>query len=139
MIEPGDKVGNFTITTGEQGNFIYGFSVDCSEPGAANTYTCSATTGDMINVSTGIYDTTGKGTLDEAWTNSNYQIFIDDRPVDLAAFGTIDYTHPQVGMIRFANVVITTDKPGQITVKDSGLYDNGDAFSSTSTYIYSNP
>jgi hypothetical protein len=68
--------------------------VDCSEPGTANTYTCSATTGDIVNVSTGIYDTTGKETLDEAGVNSNYQITIDNRPVDLAAFGMIDYTHP---------------------------------------------
>jgi hypothetical protein len=139
MIEPGDKVGDFLITIGEQGKFTYGFNVTCSEPGANNTYSCTASVGDIINVSTGMYDTTGKGTLDEVWAHSNYQIYINDRPVDLQAFGTIDYNHPQVGVIRFANVVITTDKPGQITVRDSGVYDNGDAFSSTSTYEFIAP
>lgn len=64
-------------------------------------------------------------------------MFTNDRPVDLQAFGTIDYNHPQVGMIRFANVVISTDKAGEITVKDSGVFDNGDPFQSTSTYVYS--
>jgi hypothetical protein len=139
MIEPGDHIGNFVITTGEQGKFTYGFSVNCSELGSANTYSCKTTVGDVINISTGLYDTTGKGNLDQIWTHSNYQMFINDRPVDLQAFGTIDYNHPQVGVIRFANVVITTNKAGEITVKDSGVYDNGGPFQSTSTYVYSKP
>ncbi len=138
-IEPGDKIGDFVITTGQQGNFTYGFSIDCSEPGPDNTYSCNATVGEVINVSTGIADTTGKGNLDEIWTHSNYQMFINDRLVDLAAFGTIDYNHPQVGAIRFANVVISTSIAGAITVNDSGVFDNGDPFQSTSTYVYSKP
>jgi hypothetical protein len=138
-IEPGDKVGDFVVNTGQEGSFTYGFSVDCAEMSAANTYSCKATTGDVINVSTGLYDTTGSGNLDEIWAHSNYQIFINDRPVDLPAFGTIDYNHQQVGAIRFANVVISTSKAGEITVRDSGVFDNGDPFTSTSTYIYSKP
>jgi hypothetical protein len=139
MIEPGDKIGDFVVTTGEQGKFTYGFSVDCSELGSNTAYSCKATVGDVINVSTGLSDTTGMGNLDDIWTHSNYQLFIDDRPVDLAAFGTIDYNHPQVGVIRFANVVITTSKAGEITVKDSGVFDNGDPFTSSSTYAFSKP
>lgn len=139
QIEPGDKIGDFTITTGVQGNFIYGFDVQCSEPSADNTYSCNATVGESVNVSTGLYDTTGKGKLDEVWANSQYQMFINDRPVDLAAFGTIDYNHAQVGTIRFGNVVIVADQPGEITVRDSGLFDNGDPFSSTSTYVFTQP
>lgn len=90
-------------------------------------------------MSTGLYATTGSSNLDEVWAHSNYQMFINDQPVDLKAFGTIDYNHPQVGAIRFGNVVIVTDKPGQITVRDSGLFDNGDPFSSTSTYVFTQP
>ncbi len=135
-IEPGDRIGDFTITTGEQGKFTYGFSVDCSDPGTDNTYSCNAIIGDVINVSTGLYDTTGSGNLDEIWTDSNYQSFINDRPVDLQAFGTIDYNLPQVGVIRFAYVVISASKGGEITVKDSGVFDNGDPFTSTSTYKF---
>jgi hypothetical protein len=66
-------------------------------------------------------------------------MFINNRPVDLAAFGTIDYNHLQVGTIRHANVVISTSKTGEISIKDSGVYDNGDQFQSTSTFIYSKP
>ena len=139
MIEPGDKVGDFLITTGVQRNFTYGFEVECSAPGSDNTYACKATVGQTVNISTGLYDTSGSGKLDDVWTHSNYQMFINNRPVDLKAFGTIDYTHPQVGVIRFANVVITASKEGEITVRDSGVYDNGDPFASTSNYVFSAP
>ena len=138
-IEPGDKIGDFTITTGVQGSFTYGFAVECSAPGQDNSYTCNANTGDVINVSTGLRGSTGSANLDAIWANSSYQLFIDDRPVNLAAFGTIDYNHPTAGMIRFGNVVITTDNPGSITVRDAGIYDNGDRFSSISTYIFLAP
>jgi hypothetical protein len=139
MIEPGDKIGDFLITTGVQGNFTYGFDIDCSTLGAENTYSCTASVGKAVNVSTGLYDTTNSGKLAEVWAHSKYQMFINDRQVDLPAFGTIDYTHPQVGVIRFANVVITASKPGEITVRDAGLYDNGGPFASTSTYVFSQP
>jgi hypothetical protein len=51
MIEPGEIIGNFVIGAGELGKFTYGISIDYSEPGADNTETCSATVGDVINVS----------------------------------------------------------------------------------------
>jgi hypothetical protein len=139
MIEPGDKIGDFLITTGVEGKFTYGFDIQCSEPGNKNTYSCNAKVGEAINVSTGIYNSKGSGNLDEIWTHSNYQMFINDHPVDLKAFGTIDYAHPTVGVIRFGNVVIIASKAGEITVRDSGVFDTGDPFESTSTYTFSQP
>jgi hypothetical protein len=139
MIEPGDKIGDFTITTGVQGKFTYGFNIECPELGTKNTYSCNVKVGQAINVSTGIYGTTGSGKLDEVWVHSNYQMYINDHPVDLQAFGTVDYNDPQVGVIRFANVVINASKPGEITVRDSGVYVNGSPFSSTSSYVFSQP
>ncbi len=138
-IQPGDKIGDFIITTGVPGNFSYGFSIQCSQPAQGDAYTCDVPVGEVINVSTGLVDTTGKGNLDQVWAHSNYQMFINDQAVNLQAFGTVDYTHAQMGKIRFANVVISTDKPGEITVRDTGLFDNGDPFSSTSIYVYSKP
>lgn len=137
LIEPGDKIGDFTVTTGVPGKFSYGFTIQCVEQEQGKSYTCNVPVGEAINVSTGIYDTSGSGKLEEVWAHSNYQMFINDQPVDLKAFGTVDYIHPQMGAIRFGNVVIITDKPGEITVRDSGLFDNGDPFSSTSMYVFS--
>ena len=139
MIEPGDRIGDVTVTTGVEGQFTYGFNIDCQSMTGATTYTCKVKVGDVINVSTGLFDTSGNGKLDEVWANSKYQMFINDQPVDLKAFGTIDFNHPTMGAIRFGNVVITASQPGEITVRDSGVYPNGDAFSSASTYVFSQP
>jgi hypothetical protein len=142
MIEPGDKVGDFLITQGQEGNFTYGFTVACVQMSDATTYTCEAKVGENINVSTGIYVTDKNASQADILTNSNYKMFINDQPVDLPAFGMVEYTHPgaeEMGTIHFANVIINTDKPGEITVRDEGVYDNGEPFSSTSTYVFSQP
>ncbi len=141
-IEPCDKVGDFLVTQGQEGNFTYGFTIACSQMNDVTTYTCQAAVGDNINVSTGIYVTDTSASQEDILTNSKYQMFINDKPVDLKAFGMVEYTHPGaegLGTIHFANVVITTDKPGEITVRDEGVYDNGESFSSTSTYVFSQP
>jgi hypothetical protein len=140
IIRPGEKVGDFLVTTGEEGNFTYGFDVDCSEEGSEQkaTNSCKSTVGDIVNITTGIYDDTHSGKLDEYWSKSNYQLFIEGRPVDLQAFGTLEYKHPVVGVIRFWNVVISTSKPGILTVNDSGVA-GGDAFEYTSMYTFSAP
>ena len=49
IIRPGDKVGDFLVTTGKEGNFTYGFELDCSEEGSqlkANN-SCKSTVGDL--------------------------------------------------------------------------------------------
>ncbi len=139
MVEPGDKVGDVLVSKGVDGQFTYGFEVSCSQLQDQSNYSCNVSLGEAVNVSTGIFNSTGSGNLDQIWAKSGYQVFVDDRPVDLEAFGTIDYTHPQVGVIRFANVVISSERPAQVTVQDSGVYDNGEPFNSTSTYIFGNP
>jgi hypothetical protein len=139
LIEPGDKIGNFLITSGIEGEFTYSFYIQCSELSNQYTYSCDATVGSPINVSTGIYDQSGGSKLNEVWTNSQYEMYIDDHPVDLKSFGTIDYTHPTMGKIRFANVVISTDQPGEITVRDSGVFETGEPFTSTSNYNFRKP
>lgn len=140
LIRPGDMVGDFLVTTGEEGKFIYGFEGDCSKQASEQNenYSCKLTVGEIINVTTGIYDDTNSGKLDEYWSNSNYQLFIEGRPVDLQAFGTVEYTHPVVGVIRFWNVVASTSKPGEINTTDSGVA-GGDAFESNTTYVFSAP
>lgn len=140
MIEPGDKVGDFLVTIGEEGKFTYGFDLDCTEKksGQKSIISCKPNVGEIVNITTGIYDETRTDKLEELWANSNYQLFIEGHPVDLKAFGTVEYKHPIVGVIRYWNVVISTSKPGEINVDDSGVA-GGDAFESTSTYTFNAP
>ena len=137
-IKPGDKIGDFLVTTGDEGEITYTWDLGCVKKGEGETYTCKATTGTKVNISVGIYDDTFSGKLEDLWASHTYELFIENRPVNLQAFGFIDVIHPQVGKMRHWNVVIFTDKPGEITLHDSGVA-GGDPFESTMTYIFSAP
>jgi hypothetical protein len=138
MIQPGEKVGDFLIDKGEEGNFTYPFELECTSEGEDQNavYTCRATVGEVINISSGIYDDTGRDKLEEYWSTSDYKISIEGQPVDLESFGSINYNDPSVGVIRFWNVVISTDKPGAISVEESGFVENNPfRYTSTITFI----
>src|SRR4030067_1307004 len=133
-INPGDKIGDFLITTGEEGNVNY-WDQDCvkqDDQGEEDVYSCKAIVGTNINMTTGLYDGSVSSApapatpkLLEDWTAFNYELFIEGRPVNLPAFGYIDVHHPVHGVIRFWNVVIATDRPGEINFRESGGADGG--------------
>ena len=132
-LKPGDQIGNFRILKGEEGKVTYGYDLVCNE--MEGNIACKASVGLPVNVSTGIYDDTYSGKLEEVWSGFTYELWIEDRPVDLEAFGTAEITHPMVGVIRYWNVVITTSQEGEITVRDSGIAD-GNPFESTTTFAF---
>ena len=147
MINPGDKIGDFLITTGEEGNVTYGFDLDCVKQGNGKnySYSCKSPVGKTINITTGIYDdtvsnvpTTATPKLNEKWSSYTYELSIEGRPVNLQGFGYIDIPHPLIGVVRFWNIVIIASKPGKITIHESGVV-GGDPFGSTSTYTFSAP
>jgi hypothetical protein len=145
MINPGDKIGDFLITTGGEGNVNY-WDQDCvkqENQGEEDVYSCKAIVGTNINLTTGLYDgtvssvpATATPKLLEDWSAFNYALFIEGRPVNLPAFGYIDVHHPVQGVIRFWNVVIVTDRPGEINIRESGVAD-GDPLKAATTYTFS--
>ena len=139
-IEPGDKIGNFLITKGAEGeDIVYPWDSDCAkQAGAEERYSCKSAVGAKVNLSAGIYDETLTGKLDSIWAEHTYEISIEGRPVNLKAFGPIDVPHPQVVKMRAWNVVILTDKPGEISVHSKGVV-HGDPFEDTTTYTFSAP
>jgi hypothetical protein len=141
-INPGDKIGDFLITMGEEGDITYLWEIDdsaCVKQGDAEVYSCQVTVGTKVNVSVGIYDDTYSGKLDLHWSGLIYEMLIDDRPVNLDAFGSIDVSHPSVGTIRAWNVVINTTQPGEITVSDKGAEHDGTPIESTTKYTFNAP
>ena len=136
MINPGDKIGDFLITTGEGEDVTYGFDLDCTKQVDKENYSCKAMVGTKVNVATGIYDGTHSGKLDERWSSYNIELFIDNHPANLKAFGSIDVKHSLVGMIRYWNLVIIANKPGEITIHETGVYE-GKPIDSTTTYTFS--
>ena len=86
----------------------------------------------------GVYAGFSGKDLDTLWSEHTYKMFINDRPVNLEAFGSIDFLHPRAGPMRSWNVVIVATKQGEITLHDMGVVD-GEPSESTVTYLFSAP
>ena len=140
MINPGDKIGDFLITTGGDKGIIYVSTTHCPYDESAGIESCEMKVGTKVNVAVGIYDdspSSGKS-LDEYWSEQTYEMVIEGRPVNLKAFGSIDIYHPVVGTIRLWNVVIVADKPGKISAQSTGVVD-GDPINSTAVLTFIMP
>ena len=129
MINPGDKVGDFLITTGDNESVTFLANIHCPLDQSTGIKSCELPVGTKLNVSSSIYDDDPNSgeTLDESWSGSTFEMLIGGRPVNLQAFGSIDITHSMLGKMRQWNVVIVTDKPGKIAVKNSVVVD-GESF-----------
>jgi hypothetical protein len=138
MINPGDKIGDFLVTTGNPGEVVYTWGLGCVKQSNQEKYVCTSTVGEKVNVSVGVFAALSAKSLDTLWMEHTYELFIDGRPVNLAAFGSIDTTHPKVGKMRHWNVVLVAAKPGEISVRDSGTVD-GDHFGGINTYMFNAP
>jgi len=129
MINPGDKIGDFLINTGDNESVTFLANIHCPLDQSTGIKSCELPVGTKLNVSSCIYDdnlNSGKN-LDELWSESTFAILIEGRPVNLQPFGSIDITHSFLGKIRQWNVVIVTDKPSKIAVKNSVVVD-GESF-----------
>jgi len=135
VVNPGDKISDFLITTGNQDDLAFTHNQECSKQGNEEKYRCEIPIGKTVNIANGIYDSQYSGKLDEIWANHTYEMTINDRPVNLQAFGSIDYQHPLVGMMRHWNIVVSADKPGEITVHSKSTV-GGNPFEDTTTYVF---
>jgi len=137
MINPGDKIGDFIITTGEDDKVLYTTQIHCPFNQSTLTETCEIPIGTKVNVGLGVYgDSVEK--LDAYWSDQSYEMTIDGRAVNLQAFGSIDIPHPIVHTMRLWNVVIVSDKPGKITIQHSGEI-TGDSAQGTNILVYTMP
>ncbi len=139
MIEPGDRIGDFLITKGEPGDVTFQWELDSTEGANASEYHADVDWGTKLNVSTGVYDESHSGKLDETWADFTFRLFIEERPVNLAAFGTIDTEHPVVGEMRAWNVVVVADKPGELEVHDLGQFAGKPLEESWTTFTFLPP
>jgi hypothetical protein len=136
-IEPGDRIGDVTITKGEGEDIVYIWRGECTAQSSTED-SCKAKVGAKANVSLGVFDETLTGKLDSIWADHTYEMSIEGRPVDLKAFGSIDVPHQQVVKLRAWNVVLLADKPGEVTIHSKGVVDS-DPFTETLTYTFSTP
>lgn len=120
LISKGDRIGNISYTTGEVGQFTPLWDLKCTTTADGITSDCTAEVGQKVNLSAGIYKTLEGKSLDEMWADQDYGLTVGELPIDLQSFGYVELEHPVVRTIRMWNVVVTTDKPGNLTFVDSG-------------------
>lgn len=143
-IQPGDQLDGFTITTAGEGEVTFGWDGNCPEQPRAPgdtliRYECALTTAQKFNPCSAAY-TFGSGrTLDEIWAEFKYELKINGRPVDLEAFGTFDFIHPQFGPMRIYNVAIVASQPGEITIEDVTTMPGQPAIPTTAHLVFTAP
>ena len=139
MINPGDKIGDFFITTGNGEDVIFVTKLHCPFDNSTQTESCEQPIGTKVNVSQGIFADPSIGkTLDELWSEQTHEMFIEGHPVNLQAFGFVDFNNSMVGTVRVWNVVIVTDKPGKITAYSKGVV-GGDPWNYTAIITFTAP
>ncbi len=140
LINPGDKIGNFQITTGEGDQVSFAMQLHCPVDIRTGTESCDQPVGTMVNIGLGVCDNYPfKGsTLDEYWSDQTYEMVIEGRPVNLQAFGSIDFYRPAMGTVRVWNVVIVTQNPGTITARSKGVV-GGEPFDMVTVLSFTAP
>jgi hypothetical protein len=136
LINPGDQVGGFVFSTADAKTAGLPHNYSCAENG--DELVCKATAGTRVNISPSYFDDTHKGKIEELWSDSTHQMSIEDRKVNLQAFGYIDVPNPVMGTVRKWNVAIVTEKPGEIIVHHTIVFnEKPDEF--TVTWIFTEP
>ena len=137
MINPGDMIGDFLITTGKGDEVTYNWELNSAlvQQGNEEIYTAQIPVDTKMNVSWGIYADFSGNDLDKLWSEHTYKMYINDCPVNLDAFGWIDIKQPVVGQMRHWNVVIVATKPGEISVRTEATV-NGQDYGDIKTYTF---
>lgn len=139
MINPGDKVGDFLITADSGEDVVLMTNVHCPFVESTATETCDRPVGTKVNVANGIYGSkSDERVLEKIWKKQAYEMTIEGRPVNLPAFGFVEFEHPMVGTVRVWNVVVAADQPGTITAHSTGVVD-GESFDYTAVVVFTAP
>lgn len=116
-IQPGDTVNGVLVTTGNaKDEFL--FDKVCQDKG--EYWICQLTTGDPVHITDPVYG------ISDADVNSQWETFsdtlnIENQPVDLPAFGTLDFVHKRTGYkMRAYNVVLVASEPLTMTINVKG-------------------
>lgn len=139
LIEPGDRIGDLLVTTGDGEDILFVTKLKCPWDDSTQTESCEQPVGTKVNVSQGVFASPSiTKTLDEVWSEQTYEMMIEGRPVDLQAFGSVDFSNPMVGTVRTWNVVIVGDEPGTITAHSEGVV-AGDSWTYTAVVTFTAP
>jgi hypothetical protein len=122
-IQPGDTMGGFRFSIGDPDEivdllFLTSFDEVCHREGSE--ITCTQAPGEMFNPTYSFYGNSQQD-LDDVWSEKRYEVFIKNRPVDLEAFGSVDFEHPDTGWpMRAWNVAVQASEPVVLVARHVG-------------------
>ena len=117
LIQPGDTINGVLVTTGTNDS-AFVFDLPWTKNDGIDV--CTTTLGTPTNPATSVYGSTPEE-LESKWKTFTYSISIDGQPVDLSAFGTIDFVHERTGLyMRAYNIALTSTAPITLTIHDIG-------------------
>jgi hypothetical protein len=132
-IDPGDRIGDFLITTAEREEEVFSWQMRPTRGEAPDEISVEIEWGKKFNPSIGIYKDAHKSSLDSEWADLTYKMYIEDQPVNLEAFGTVNSVSAELGVVRHWNVAIVAEKPGKIRVHAIGKFKD-QSFDDWTTY-----
>jgi len=135
-IQPGDTVNGVLVTTGSaEEEFL--FDRVCQENGKG--YMCNLAVGDPVHITASIPGKTAEE-VESNWKRLTYALEIENQPVDLPAFGTLDFTHKRTGrLMRAYDVVLVSSQPVTLTMHETGGFAGEESFSDTTTLVFGSP
>jgi predicted esterase len=114
-IKPGDRVSGVLVTTGTADSKFL-FDLPCTKKDGADQ--CNVPFGISANVTAAVYGVTPEE-LQANWETFVYSFTINGQPVDLPAFGTIDFVHKRTGLfMRAYNLAVISSEPITLTTHD---------------------
>ena len=117
LIQPGETINGVLVTTGTADS-TFVFDLPWTKKNGVDM--CTTTLGNPTIPSTSVYGATPEE-LESNWKTFTYTISIEGRPVDLPAFGTIDFVHERTGLyMRAYNIALIGTDPITLTLHDIG-------------------
>jgi hypothetical protein len=117
LIKPGDTINGVLVTTGTAESTLI-FDLPCTHKDGIDT--CITTLGNLTIITLAVYGTTPEE-FQSNWDTLDYSLTIDDHPIDLPAFGTVDFVHERTGLyMRAYNVALISTDPITLTMHDIG-------------------
>ncbi len=140
VINPGDKIGNFLITTAGDSDVFYISKTHCPFNNDTKTEFCELPEGTRVNVALAIFEDNAPGgkSVDDYWKDQTYKMYIEGYPINLEAFGVVNYTTRREGKARIWDVVVVSDQAGTISVQSTGVV-GGNPFDYTAVVTYKEP
>jgi hypothetical protein len=113
LINPGDKIGSMTVTTGQGSADIFSFCDPLAEPGV-EIRECTVPLVPSLGIGWGnLADSADQ--QESEWQAQTQELILDGYPVNLPAFGTVDSNIPQ-GHLRTWNIMIEGLTSGEHTL-----------------------